>query len=163
MGIMRIIAFPPIREARRRLARRIAQARRAELGQERGWMCMRDPAQGTLGLVTLLGMDRDRTLRFMKAVELRLAHLDRLVFVVSCDDIAGATRDGSTVEQMPGPLELCGGQRAAQVAAYLEARLAQIQRKWEPDFTFSYGLDEAAYCRKILATQVEISPEIELY
>ncbi len=159
---MRILTFLPIKEARRLLTRQLARARRSELAEDRGWMCMRDPEAGTLALVTLLGMGETRMLRFIEATAEKLAHIDRLVFVISCDNVSAATRKGAVVEQMPGMLELSAGQSHAQVSAYLEARMAQILRKWEPDFTLVYGLATEDYTKKILRLRVENDPEITL-
>ncbi len=140
---------------RRSLLQNIAARNRAGSERSFGAMCLRDPTKETMALITLLGMPRDKTLKFIEEILGKLAHFDRIVFVVTCGDLAACTSSGACVEQLPSAGEFANLDRGRDIDAYMTARYAQIQRKWEPDFTFNYGLTPEDYKAQVIRLDLE--------
>lgn len=106
-------------------------------------------ATETLALVSLLGIERGQTARMVAAAQRQLLQFDRLVFVITANDLVDATRGGALVETLPGPMEVANKPPDA-IRHYLAKRIEQIHSKWQPDFIFQYGLDEQTYIRTLV-------------
>jgi hypothetical protein len=110
----------------------------------------------TLALVTLLGQDGDTAARMVESARQKIRHFDRLVFVLTCDDLAAATRHGAVVEQLPGARETLAGKPDA-TAQYLQSRYDQILQRWAPDYVFQYGASLEGYISAVLEVHLENS------
>lgn len=117
-----------------------------------GPFALRDRLTGeTLVLVTLIGLDAAKSGRMIDTLGSRLAHFDRVVFVLTSHDLVEATRHGAVVEQLPGGLETATASHA-ETRYYVQARYDQMVRKWHPDYILHYGATVQAYCDSILLT-----------
>lgn len=106
-------------------------------------------ATETLALISLLGIEKGQCARMVEAAQRQLLQFDRLVFVITANDLVDATRGGALVETLPGPMEVANKSPDA-IRRYVSARVEQIQRKWQPDFIFQYGLDEKTYIGNLI-------------
>jgi hypothetical protein len=106
-------------------------------------------ATESLAMVSLLGVEKNQTTRIVEAAQCKLLQFDRVVFVITSNDLIGSTRRGAVVETLPGPLEVVN-KTEESISRYIAARFDQIQRKWQPDYMLQYGLDIEDYIRVLV-------------